>query len=123
MPSTTRYRRGDVLLVLYPFTDLSTSKKRPGVVVSGSWVLEKRGHYVISPITSNVHGEAGHDEVRIRGAEITMSGLVAESLVKTSMLFSLDPCLVTRRLGRLPGGVMAQVDSGVHSALREDDAS
>ena len=34
MPNTTGYSFGDVVLVPFPFTDQTASKKRPAVVVS-----------------------------------------------------------------------------------------
>jgi hypothetical protein len=32
MPATTSYKRGDVVLVPFPFTDLTGSKRRPAVI-------------------------------------------------------------------------------------------
>ncbi|PYS57036.1 MAG: hypothetical protein DMF74_27080 [Acidobacteria bacterium] len=34
MPNTTTYRFGDVVLVPFPFTDQTETKKRPAVVAS-----------------------------------------------------------------------------------------
>jgi len=36
MPSTTTYSFGDVVLVPFPFTDQTTTKKRPAIVVSSN---------------------------------------------------------------------------------------
>ena len=52
MPSTTRYRRGDIVLVPFPFTDLSSTKKRPALVVSPDKFNEHAQDVVLVAITS-----------------------------------------------------------------------
>jgi mRNA interferase MazF len=39
MPNTTAYSFGDIVLVPFPFTDQTASKKRPAVVVSADAII------------------------------------------------------------------------------------
>ncbi len=52
MPSTTRYKRGDIVLVSFPFTDLSSSKRRPALVVSPDSFNQTLQDIVLAAITS-----------------------------------------------------------------------
>lgn len=54
MPSTTRYKRGDIVLVSFPFTDLSSSKRRPALVVSPDPFNERGQDLVVVAITSQM---------------------------------------------------------------------
>jgi mRNA interferase MazF len=52
MPSMTRYRQGDVLLVPFPFTDQSGVKLRPAVVMSSDDYNLRHTNLILAPITS-----------------------------------------------------------------------
>jgi hypothetical protein len=54
MPSTTRYRRGDIVLVSFPFTDLSSSKRRPALVISPDRFNDRLQDLVLVALTSRL---------------------------------------------------------------------
>jgi len=54
MPSTTGYSFGDIVLVPFPFTDLTATKKRPAVVVS---YHRDRRDVIVMAVTSQARPE------------------------------------------------------------------
>jgi mRNA interferase MazF len=57
MPSTTGYRRGDIVLVSFPFTDLSSSKRRPALVISPNAFNDQAQDVVLVAITSQTSAD------------------------------------------------------------------
>lgn len=55
----TRFEYGDVVLVPFPFTDQSISKKRPAVVVSSAAYNAERPDVIIIAVTSQVRVPLG----------------------------------------------------------------
>ena len=54
MPNTTAYSFGDVVLVPFPFTDQTASKKRPAVVVSADAYHQRRPDVIVMAVTSQI---------------------------------------------------------------------
>jgi mRNA interferase MazF len=98
MPPTTGYNFGDVVLVPFPFTDQTGTKKRPAVVVSSPAYQAQRRDLVIMAITSQIRPRPAFGEFLV--AEWKTAGLIAPSAVKP-VLTTIDKRLVLRRLGQL----------------------
>lgn len=88
---------GDVLLVPFPFTDQSTTKRRPAVVVSSAAYHRERPDLVILAITSQARPAAFGEAAINKWKE---AGLLRPSVMKP-VLATIERGLVLRKLGRL----------------------
>lgn len=98
MPNTTSYSFGDVVLVPFPFTDQSATKKRPAVVVSSDAYNRARPDVILMAIT-------GHMSPYPRIGEVVISGWKEAGLLKAStikpILATIEKTLIIRTLGQL----------------------
>jgi mRNA interferase MazF len=94
----TIYKFGDIVLVPFPFTDQTTSKKRPAVVVSSDAYNAGRPDLIIMAITSRLH------QVNKLGEEMVddwqAAGLLKPSVFKP-ILATIENTLVLRKLGSI----------------------
>jgi mRNA interferase MazF len=92
------YEFGDVVLVPFPFTSQTASKKRPAVIVSKSDYNESRPDVVVMAITSQIRSAAFLGEVPVTQWEA--AGLLKPSVVKP-VFATVERSLIIRRLGVL----------------------
>ena len=59
------YKFGDVILVPFPFTDQSTSKKRPAIVISSDLYNRCKPDLILIAVTSQVNKNLALSEVLI----------------------------------------------------------
>lgn len=90
MPNTTIYSFGDVVLVPFPFTDQSTTKKRPAVIVSSAEYNKARPDIILMAITGHLSGYA-------RIGEVVISDWKEAGLLKTS---TIKPIIATKESNR-----------------------
>jgi mRNA interferase MazF len=94
----TGYEFGDLILVPFPFTDQSTTKRRPAVVVSSDAYHRERPDLIILAVTSQARPATGVGEAAI--AKWKEAGLLRPSVLKP-VLPTIERSLVLRKLGRL----------------------
>ena len=98
MPPTTGYSFGDIVLVPFPFTDQSATKRRPAVVVSTERYNQERPDLIIMAVTSQARPAGAIGEVQVKDWQA--AGLIKPSVVKP-IITTIEQNLVIRRLGRL----------------------
>ncbi|WP_089724541.1 type II toxin-antitoxin system PemK/MazF family toxin [Candidatus Thiosymbion oneisti] len=88
----------DVVVVPFPFTDRSTTKRRPALVLSDAKAFNKQiGQSVLAMITSARNSDWPLD---VEIEDLNSAGLPSASIVRMK-LFTLDHQLVIRKAGVL----------------------
>ncbi len=109
-------KRGSVVLAIYPFTDLSSAKRRPALVVSATGRPGR--DCILAFITSRTRQiEATDLMLDPTSGDFAATGLRVASVVRCGKLMTLDRTLLTGRLGRLSEHLMAEVDIRLKKAL------
>ena len=86
---------GSVVLVPFPFSDLSASKLRPALVIASSG----RGDWVCVQITSNPYSDLS--AVEVSDGDFQEGSLNRISYVRPGKLFTANQTLFRRSVGRL----------------------
>lgn len=94
----TSYEFGDVVLVPFPFTDQTGTKKRPAVIVSSAAYNVARPDVILMPITSQRKSILSFGETEI--VEWAKAGLLKPSLLKP-VFTTVEKKLLLRQLGKL----------------------
>ena len=102
--------KGDIVLVSFPFTDLSGSKLRPALVIA-----ETGGIVTVVFITTQLRWQDYLDVVIEPDNE---NGIKRSSLLRISRLATLDKGLVIGKLGHINREMLKNVDEKLKAYLQ-----
>lgn len=97
------FRRGDVVLVLFPDSNLRTAKRRPALVVQATNLGTGLPQTIIAMITSN-QARAGHSSrvvVPLSSEAGRRAGFLTDSVVMTDNLATVRDSEIDRVIGSL----------------------
>ena len=103
----TAFEQGDVVLLPFPFSDLSGDKQRPVLVLSKAAYNKASQDFLVCAITSNL-ANAAHS-VYVEDADMETGRLPRPSRVKVDKVFTASQALARKRVGGVGAVVIAQV--------------
>lgn len=109
------YNKGDVLIVLYPFTDGVGRKPRPAAVVSSPRLNAVSLDVVVVLITTNIQGPPGIGDFDL--VDWRSLGLLAPSRLRTSRVAAVELTKVRRHLGALVPEDFANLEQGLRDVF------
>lgn len=113
----TSHKRGDVVLVLFPNSDLGTFKRRPALVVQANDLGTGLPQVVVAMITSNPErrGYPSRVFVPLNSPAARMAGLRTDSIVMADNLATVLDKAIVSRLGQL--NELGAVDAALRKTL------
>jgi mRNA interferase MazF len=102
--------KGDIVLITFPFTDLSGSKLRPAVVLT-----ETRLDLTVCFITTQTQLQESTDVLLLPNSA---NGLRRQSLIRTSKIATLDKSLAKGLLGRLSQNEVIELNNKLKSLFQ-----
>src|SRR3989344_2123106 len=89
----------EIVLLLYPFSDLEGKKVRPALVVSNDQFNKKSADCVMVPLTTVIKEEPY--SITIGQEDLSSGKLLKPSRIRADKIFTVQKSLVTMKIARL----------------------
>ncbi|MGN6211437.1 type II toxin-antitoxin system PemK/MazF family toxin [Parafilimonas sp.] len=111
------YKQGEIVLVPFPYSDLSASKRRPAlVVVSNNLYNGRFPDIVVCVITSNLYKDNFSVELNDNNLQ---SGILPESsIIKCHKLFTIEQSRIIKKFSKVKDDKLKEVISMLHNLFQ-----
>ena len=99
MKSGIRCEQQDIVIVPFPFTDLSSTKQRPVLILSKNEYNQKGGDVITCGITSNLDNK--EYSILIDNSSLAEGSIPVKSRIKIDKLFTISKLLVRKKVAKL----------------------
>ena len=103
-----------VVLIRFPFSDLSQSKLRPAVVLASAG----KGDWILCQITSQRYSDP--KAIKLAKADFRIGSLRKTSFVRFAKLFTADECLIVSKIGELKQEKFSSIIGSIMKLFAEE---
>lgn len=105
------FEQGEILIVPFPFTDLSGVKQRPVLVISNNDYNKNTNDIVTCGITSNL--KDSDYSVLIDNSDLIEGSIPVKSRIKVDKLFTLEQSIIKKRVGKVDQRIFDKVKNAI----------
>lgn len=113
--SGIKYRQLDIVLMPFPYSDLSGSKKRPALIVSNKRVNDS-GDLICCLITSNPLSKG----ILLEEDFFEDEKLPYKSWVKANRLFTIEKKIIIKKIARIKPSKYGKILEEIYSNLKTE---
>jgi mRNA interferase MazF len=112
--------KGKIVLVPFPFDDLSTTKVRPAVCLTEP--MDVYGHIILAFITSRISANVLETDIVLEPTHVDFpaTGLQKPSILKLNRLMTVKKTLIRRELGHLSPAFQLEIDQKLRQLFKLD---
>lgn len=109
------YKQGDILLIPIPFTDLTSNKKRPVLVISNDNYNTKTDDIIVTAITSNILTK--DYSILISNEDLREGDLKVNSCIRVDKIYTLSQNIVIKKFGVVNDNIINEVKEKFNKLL------
>ncbi len=102
-----KFNQGDIVLIPIPFTDLSSQKRRPVIIISNDAYNGNTTDILVVALTSNPR--AVDYSFSITSADLAIGKLKRPSRVRVDKIYTLSQSIVVRKFGEVGSTVLQKI--------------
>ncbi len=113
-------KQGDIVLIPIPFTDLSSQKKRPVLVLSNNHYNQKYQDIIVAAVTSNIIERPF--QIIFANEEMSEGELRVTSAIRADKIYTLSQSIVNKKFGSVESSVLEKVKLQIDKWYVNDEA-
>ena len=107
MQSGIMLKQRDIILIPIPFTDLTSQKKRPAIIISNDNYNETHEDIVVVALTSNV--ESRDFTIMLTNDSMEEGTLKVTSMIRADKIYTLNKSIALKTFGRVTLNIFSKI--------------
>ncbi len=95
----TQYEQGEIVIIPSPFTDLTSAKQCPALIISSNKYNQYTQDIIICGITSNLKNT--EYSILIENKNLINGKIPIKSLIKVDKIFTIKQSLIKKKVGKI----------------------